>query len=124
MLIKRPSDIKPSEITPESAFFRRRDILKAALAAGLLPAANAWGQAIGGGFPDLMPLADGAPRQRAFPEDGNLGDLQPVAERRGGRNHILRGHYRVQQLLRVRYRQDGSGEECAFAPASPMDRDR
>ena len=77
MLIKRPSDIKPSEITPESAFFRRRDILKAALAAGLLPAANVWGQAIGGGFPDLMPLADGAPRQRAFPEDGNLGDLQP-----------------------------------------------
>ena len=77
MLIKRPSDIKPSEITPESAFFRRRDILKAALAAGLLPAANVWGQAIGGGFPGLMPLADGAPRQRAFPEDGNLGDLQP-----------------------------------------------
>ena len=77
MLIKRPPDIKPSEITPESAFFRRRDILKAALAAGLLPAANVWGQAIGGGYPDLMPLADGAPRQRAFPQDGDLGDLQP-----------------------------------------------
>ena len=77
MLIKRPPDIKPSEITPESAFIRRRDILKAALAAGLLPAANVWGQAIGGGYPDLMPLADGAPRQRAFPQDGNLGDLQP-----------------------------------------------
>ena len=77
MLIKRPPDIKPSEITPESAFHRRRDILKAALAAGLLPAANAWGQAIGGGLTEPMPLADGAQRGRAFPEDGNLGELQP-----------------------------------------------
>jgi len=77
MLINRPPDIKPSEITPESAFHRRRDILKAALAAGLLPAANVWGQAIGGGLSEPMPLADGAPRGRAFPEDGNLGELQP-----------------------------------------------
>ncbi len=77
MLIKRPSDIKPSEITPESMFRRRREILKAALAAGLLPCANAWGQAIGGWLPDLVPLAEGAPRRRAFPENGQLRNLQP-----------------------------------------------
>ncbi len=76
MLIKRPRDIKPSEITPESAFHRRREILRAALAAGMLPAANAWGQAIGGGLPELMPLAEGAQRQMAFPADGNLQDLE------------------------------------------------
>ncbi len=77
MLIKRPSDIKPSEITPESMFHRRRDILKAALAAGFLPAANAWGQAIDGTLEAPVPLADGTQRRRAFPEDGNLRDLQP-----------------------------------------------
>ncbi|HEY8520336.1 MAG TPA: protein-methionine-sulfoxide reductase catalytic subunit MsrP [Gammaproteobacteria bacterium] len=33
---KQP-DIKPSEITPESVYFNRRELLKAAVAAGLLP---------------------------------------------------------------------------------------
>src|SRR5690554_5709246 len=33
---KQP-DIKPSEITPESAYFNRRELLKAAVAAGLVP---------------------------------------------------------------------------------------
>ena len=79
MLIKRPPDVKPSDITPESTFFRRREILQAALAAGLIPAANAWGQAIDGGMPELMPLANGGQRERtnAFPAGGKLTNLQP-----------------------------------------------
>ena len=79
MLIKRPPDVKPSDITPESTFFRRREILQAALAAGLIPAANAWGQGIGGGMPELMPLANGGQRDRtnAFPAGGKLTNLQP-----------------------------------------------
>ena len=79
MLIKRPPDVKPSDITPESTFFRRREILQAALAAGLIPAANAWGQTIDGGMPELMPLANGGQRERtnAFPAGGKLTNLQP-----------------------------------------------
>ena len=34
MLIKRPDDIRPSEITPESVFRNRREILAAAGFAG------------------------------------------------------------------------------------------
>jgi methionine sulfoxide reductase catalytic subunit len=37
-MIKRRNVIKPSEITPESAFVRRRELLAAAVAAGLIPA--------------------------------------------------------------------------------------
>ena len=49
--------IKPSEITPESAFFDRRSLLKAAVAAGLLPSALQTADAAmippGGEFSDL-----------------------------------------------------------------------
>ncbi len=78
MSIKRPPDIKPSEITPESTFRQRRSILQAALAAGLLPAANAWGQAMDGGYPDLEPLADGQRPERnsPFPADGQFNELE------------------------------------------------
>ena len=79
MLIKRPPDIKPSEITPESTFFRRREVLQAALAAGLIPAANTWGQAIDAGYPDLEPFTEGQRPERVspFPADGNFKDLEP-----------------------------------------------
>ena len=36
---RRSNEIKPSEITPESVFYRRREILKGAVALGLLPTA-------------------------------------------------------------------------------------
>jgi sulfoxide reductase catalytic subunit YedY len=39
MLIHRPADVLPSEITPRAVYERRRDLLKAAVAAALLPAA-------------------------------------------------------------------------------------
>jgi len=45
MLIRRPDRIKPSEITPEASFFNRRELLTAALAAGLVPGRFALGQA-------------------------------------------------------------------------------
>ncbi|SEG86944.1 protein-methionine-sulfoxide reductase catalytic subunit MsrP [Marinobacterium lutimaris] len=40
MLIKKPSDIRSSEITPESVYRRRRELLKAMLAGGALMAAG------------------------------------------------------------------------------------
>lgn len=55
---KQPK-IKPSEITPEDAFFGRRDLLKAAVAAGLVPTALSLAEAAtlppGGDFADLKP---------------------------------------------------------------------
>ena len=44
MLIKRPSPIKPSQITPESVFVNRRELLQTALALGLIPGAMAHAQ--------------------------------------------------------------------------------
>jgi len=40
MLIKRPSDVRPSEITPESIYTRRRNFLKAAAAGAILAASG------------------------------------------------------------------------------------
>jgi sulfoxide reductase catalytic subunit YedY len=40
MLIKRPSDVRPSEITPRAFYERRRELLKRALAGSLLGAAG------------------------------------------------------------------------------------
>jgi len=57
MLIKRPSPIKPSEITPESAFYQRRALLKTALALGLIPGAMAHAQTTGTAYAELP--ADG-----------------------------------------------------------------
>ena len=46
MLIQRPDPIRPSEITSESVFVKRRALLKAALAAGLLPGTMARAQTV------------------------------------------------------------------------------
>ncbi len=62
MLIKRPQDIKSSEITPESTFKQRRALLKAALAMGLIKAAGASAQEL---------------RPNDPTEDGRLTGLQP-----------------------------------------------
>jgi methionine sulfoxide reductase catalytic subunit len=43
MLIRRPSDVLPSEITPKAVYQQRRVLLRAAASAALLPAV-AWGQ--------------------------------------------------------------------------------
>ena len=40
VLIRRPSDVVPSELTPQSVFARRRTLIKAAAAAGVLGAAG------------------------------------------------------------------------------------
>jgi sulfoxide reductase catalytic subunit YedY len=67
MLIKRPSDIKPSEITPESVFMKRREFVKSAVALGLVPAATAFPQ-------ELQEFAreDLPERKSPFPADGML----------------------------------------------------
>ena len=91
MPIKRRPDIKPSEVTPESVFRCRREILKAALAAGLFPAAHAWGQAVGGGLHEPMPLTGDSQRERhpPFPADRKTEGPAVVAERRGRRAYCV-----------------------------------
>ena len=60
MLIKRPSPIKSSQITPESTFHQRRELLKTALALGLIPGAMAHSQTAAGAM---------------LPADGQFADL-------------------------------------------------
>ncbi len=60
MLIKRPSPIKSSQITPESVFHQRRELLKTGLALGLIPGLMAHSQ-----------TASGA----ALPSDGRFANL-------------------------------------------------
>jgi sulfoxide reductase catalytic subunit YedY len=45
MVRRWDKDIKPSEITPEGAYFNRRQLLQGAIAAGLLPSIMSTGQA-------------------------------------------------------------------------------
>jgi sulfoxide reductase catalytic subunit YedY len=61
MLIKRPAPVRSSEITPESLFRQRRELVKAGLALGLLPGS-------------LLPAQA---RSAALPDDGRFGELEP-----------------------------------------------
>ena len=72
MLIKRPQDIKASEITSESTFRQRRMLLKTALAMGLIKTADSSAQE------DLIPLNQKASgdREQPFPGDGRLSGLK------------------------------------------------
>ncbi len=59
MLIKRPNTIKPSQITPESDFRQRRELLKTGLALGLIPGIMAHtGTAAGAALPADGQFAD------------------------------------------------------------------
>jgi len=42
IIIKKPSDIKPSEITPHSVYLNRRQLMQRSLAGSMLLATNAW----------------------------------------------------------------------------------
>ena len=56
MLIRRPADVLPSEITPRRVYERRRELLKAAVAAALLPGAASARQklqAVPGPYPTM-----------------------------------------------------------------------
>ncbi len=81
MLIKRPQDVKPSEITPESVFKRRRELLQAALAMGLLPSSWACAQESTGLPEDLTAFTrDDLPNRKSpFPVDGKFTNLKPWA---------------------------------------------
>ena len=57
-MFKHKNDIKPSEITPEEIFFKRREVLQSAIAMGL--------------FPALATTACGAP----LPASGEFSDLK------------------------------------------------
>ncbi len=72
MLIKRPNKFKSSEITPEPIYRQRRELVKAAIALGLLPAAIGRTQELGSSSLEDLPA-----RSPPFPEDGKLVDVAP-----------------------------------------------
>ena len=97
--ITKPSQIKPSEITPEAIFMDRRKVLKSAVAAGLLP---------------------GTLTQAAqIPSDGEFTNVREWPESVSEEAEFLGGHYQLQQLLRVRHRERGSGAQRAHARHDP-----
>ena len=75
MLIRQPNDIKSSEITPEPIYRQRRELVTAAVALGLLPAAIGRTQEIGPQPPEHMRA-----RTWPFPEDGKLVDVSPWSD--------------------------------------------
>lgn len=72
MLIRQPNKFKYSEITPEPIYRQRRELVKAAVALGLLPAAIGRAQGLGPYPPEHMRA-----RTSPFPEDGKLVDVTP-----------------------------------------------
>jgi sulfoxide reductase catalytic subunit YedY len=72
MLIRQPNKFKYSEITPEPIYRQRRELVKAAVALGLLPAAIGRTQGLGPYPPEHMWA-----RTSPFPEDGKLVDVTP-----------------------------------------------
>ncbi len=72
MLIKQPNDIKSSEITPEPIYRQRRELVQAAIALGLLPAAIGRTQE-----PRQAAAEDSPARKPPFPENGKLADVTP-----------------------------------------------
>ena len=72
MLIRQPNKFKYSEITPEPIYRQRRELVKAAVALGLLPAAIGRTQGFGPYPPEHMRA-----RTSPFPEDGKLVDVTP-----------------------------------------------
>jgi len=75
MLIKKPNDIQSSEITPERIYRQRRQLIKGAIALGLVPGAAAVGQELReytrGDLPERLP---------PFPGDGKLPDVTQWAD--------------------------------------------
>lgn len=72
MLIRKPNKFKYSEITPEPIYRQRRELVKAAVALGLLPAAIGRTQGLG-----PYPPEHSRARTSPFPEDGKLVDVTP-----------------------------------------------
>jgi sulfoxide reductase catalytic subunit YedY len=71
MLIKRPNDIAASEVTPERIYGQRRELLKGALAMGLLPGTIARSQELTEYTREDLPA-----RKSPFREDGRFGRLE------------------------------------------------
>ena len=97
MLIKTRPELPSSEITPESVYVNRRTFMRAAIAAGA-------GAALAGPGSPLVPDASA--------QAGNVWPIanaakSPLSTDREGQR--LRGHHRLQQLLRVRHRQERPG---------------
>ena len=94
MLIRRVPDIKPSEITPESVYLNRRELLAQAAASGLIAS--------------IAPTAFAAPTPAGAPTPTLQFQRNAKYSVMQTPNTYERDH-QLQQLLRVRRRQDRSG---------------
>jgi sulfoxide reductase catalytic subunit YedY len=75
MLIKQPNDIKSSAITPEPIYRQRRELVKAAVALGLIPGAIGYSQELTENTHEDLPA-----RKPPFAEDGKLSNVTPWPE--------------------------------------------
>ena len=110
MLIKRPDDIKSSEITDKELYLNRRQFIRTAS----LGAAGLGSGLLVPGLLGPMGEARGATKltgvgKSAFSTD----EPQDPAQ----------GHHQLQQLLRVRHRQVGPPEKLQGLQDPPVDRD-
>ena len=114
MLIKRPNDIQPSEITPRSVFRERRRFMSES--AGLATAA------MFGGALSLL----GSRQAAALAVDPDAkgpkleGDCRERLPHRRGADAVLR-HHELQQLLRVRDRQARSRTTRGQVHSAPLE---
>ena len=116
MLIKKPTDIPSSEITDERLFLRRREFMQLGVglvgaAAGGVLAACGKQRARRGLVRRAGERAAADPDRQHHQEDG---DDDRAAEQ-------VRGNHRLQQLLRVRHRQERPGEVRRTAQDQPVD---
>ena len=109
----RPNQpIPPSEITPEASFRDRRRVLAALGGAAAV--------ALGGlGTPARGPVGCGAGRTREAPAAEVRAQRALVGQ---GRGDVVRRRHQLQQLLRVRHRQDGPEGQCRHAAPTAVER--
>ena len=115
MLIKRPSDIPPSEITPRSIFHDRRRFMRDS--AGIATTALL-------GASGLSLLGSQTARALATDKDATGQKLEGVVEsayRVDEELTPLHRHHELQQLLRVRNRQAGPRALRGRLHPAPMD---
>ena len=100
MLIKKPADIRESEVTPKELYLRRREFITG----GRQPRRR------GGDRRGRLAVRRRGPRRRKIPNAYKFPDLkkgEPVRHDREA--ELVQGRHHLQQLLRVRSRQGRPG---------------
>src|SRR5215471_148434 len=98
MLIKSSSDIASSEITDQKQYVNRRDFLKAA---GIAAAGLAGG----------LIAAESAIEAKGASHGRKLANINRAFPKPDDKNQLVGRHHQLQQFLRVRDRQRGSGRK-------------